>query len=105
MDTCPAGKRCDFICENGVLVIDCIAPVANPAMAGDSCGGSDAGASTGSSCGTGTGCFGSTSKGPTCYRYCNAGSTCPAGTKCDTTTKFHAACTRTGGNLPVGLCR
>jgi len=102
--TCGAGKRCDFTCDNGTLVIDCVTAPANPGGVGASCAGSDGGISTGSSCGAGTGCFGSAGKGPMCYRYCKDGSECPAGTSCNTTTHFRAVCPRGSGDLPVGLC-
>jgi hypothetical protein len=104
--TCPAGQRCDFTCENGVLVIACTAEVANSAQLGQACsGGRDAGTLTGSNCTRGTGCFGSSGMGAVCFRYCKTGSECPAGTKCDTTTTYRAVCPRSGGDLPIGLCR
>jgi hypothetical protein len=102
--TCGAGKRCDFTCDNGTLVIGCITAAANPAQVGQSCAGSDGGISTGSSCGAGTGCFGSGGKPAMCYRYCKAGSDCPTGTTCNTTTRFRAICPNGPGDLPVGLC-
>jgi len=105
--TCPAGQRCDFTCDpSGALVIACTTEPAGAGKAGDSCSGRDAG-STGatSSCGRGTGCFGSSAKGPTCYRYCRAGSECPQGTTCDTMTSYRAVCPGGSANLPVGLCR
>jgi hypothetical protein len=101
---CPAGKRCDFTCDNGVLVIACITAAANPGPVGASCAGSDGGTSTGSSCSAGTGCFGSAGKPIMCYRYCRAGSECPAGTTCNTTTRFRGVCSKGSGDLPVGLC-
>jgi hypothetical protein len=102
---CPSGKRCDFACENGNLVIACVPEAANPGPLGATCGnGVDGGAGTGSSCGTGTGCFGQAGKPPMCYRYCKSGSDCPTGTTCNTTTRFRAACPKGGGELPVGLC-
>lgn len=105
--TCPAGQRCDFTCDQtGALVIACTTEPANAAKAGDSCSGRDAGATGAtSSCMRGTGCFGSSMKGPTCYRYCRTGSECPMGTTCDTTTPFRGICPKGSGNLPVGLCR
>jgi hypothetical protein len=102
--TCGAGQRCDFTCDNGTLVIGCITAPASPSQVGASCAGSDGGISTGSSCVAGTGCFSAAGKPASCFRYCKAGSDCPAGTTCNTTVRFRAVCPNGAGDLPVGLC-
>jgi len=102
---CPAGQRCDFTCEDGVLVIACTPEVASPAKLGESCsGGRDAGTLTGSNCTRGTGCFTTVQKPASCYQYCKTGSECPAGTTCMTNRTYRVVCPKGGGDLPVGIC-
>ncbi|HXU81407.1 MAG TPA: hypothetical protein VN914_08415 [Polyangia bacterium] len=104
--TCPAGQRCDFTCDNGTLVIACTPEAATPSQVGGSCSGRDAGApGSSSTCMRGAGCFATSTKPASCYRYCRAGSECPQGTTCDTTTTFRGVCPNGSANLPVGLCR
>lgn len=101
---CPAGKRCDFFCDDGVLVIGCVLESATPTPVGQTCGAQDPDAGTGiSGCAKGSGCFGG-ANAVTCVQYCRAGSPCPAGTTCATDRRVLSTCQRTSGFLPVAVC-
>jgi hypothetical protein len=102
---CPAGNRCDFFCEDGLVVIGCVPESPAPTPVGQSCPPDPVDAGTGiSRCIRGSGCFGSSHAPAACVQYCRPGSPCPAGTTCDTTRIKRTICPRTAGDLPVGLC-
>jgi hypothetical protein len=100
---CPAGSRCDYVCDSGALVMTCVEdPAAAGAQDGEACSVNNV--STGAPrCRKGDGCFAGAGKALGCYRYCRTDADCATG-KCDPTRTVLVNCGAGNRTLPALLC-